>query len=269
MKTLIAASIAVIGLAWGAYAADVAPAPAGSPPLPPAPDVGWTGFHAGVHGGYLRRDADVELWEVRGAILEIDVEDGTLPSDIDLESDSLSGGLQAGYDIQFGQFVAGVVADISLMDADDETTYSAVDEFLFPGALTHSTFKSELDWLATLRARAGVAFSRALLYATGGLAVGESEYSLSVSIPDTGNPGFPSYTPAAWTTSETAVGWVIGAGAEFAVTRQLSVKLEYLHYDLEDENIKAADPATFPGEYLDYEFENSGDIVRTGLNFRF
>lgn len=271
MKRLVAATIPVMGLAWGAYAADFAPVPAGDWPAAaaPVPDVAWTGFYLGAHGGYLWRDADVDLSDVRGAILEFDVEVGTLASGAELGSESITGGLQAGYNVQLGRFLTGIEADFSFMDGDDSTTYSALDQLAFPGAMTHSTFKSELDWLATLRARAGVTFNRALLYATGGLALGDASYSLAVSIPETGNPDFPSYNPEPWTASETAMGWALGAGVEVAVTHRLSVKAEYLHYDLEDETIRAMDPPVFGDEYLDYEFENDGDIVRAGLNFRF
>jgi outer membrane immunogenic protein len=280
MKTIILATAALASFATLASAADMqAPSVPAAPPLVAAPVFHWGGFYLGAHAGYGWSDAEAELASVDGLILSTDVENGVFPTSIDVEHDALFGGVQAGYNLQAGMFMVGVEADASWMDADGTARLERIDPeatyFGFPnpffGAPVTSTFGSELDWLATLRARAGVAAGRALLYATGGFALGEVTNSFHVSIP----PGAsqPGYSHPAWSSSETEWGWTIGAGIEYALTEKLSVKFEYLHYDLEDGSVRAtdsvADPIAFIGEHIEYDFANSGNLVRAGLNFRF
>ncbi len=261
MKSVaISGAVALVALASVARAADL-PRPAAA--TAPVPVFTWTGFYVGAHGGFLWSETDTKLTSVVGSVLTIDVADGTLPSRVGMGSEGPLGGVQAGYNVQFGMFVAGVEADISWTDVDGETIYSAVDRFLFPGAATNSTFRSELEWLGTLRARAGVAFDRAFIYATGGLAAGEVTSAFAVSIPAVG------YSPPPWASDDTQFGWTLGAGVEVALTNNISVKGEYLYYDLDNQTIHATDPATFPGQSLDYTFKNDGNLVRGGINFRF
>lgn len=80
---------------------------------------------------------------------------------------------------------------------------------------------AELNWIGTVRGKAGFAADRALIYATGGLAVAGGKGTIS--------PTFPGTTS---NFSDTWVGWTIGAGAELAMTDTLSVKAEYNYLDL-------------------------------------
>ena len=70
--------------------------------------------------------------------------------------------------------------------------------------------------------------------------------------------------------SRTSDGWAAGLGAEWAFWGNTTLKVEYLHIDLGDENIHlvAQSPATGTG-FINARFDNSYDIVRGGLNFRF
>jgi outer membrane immunogenic protein len=141
------------------------------------------------------------------------------------------------------------------------------------GAITNSSFQTRLDWLATVRGRAGFTFGRALLFATGGVAFGEVENRITVGMP---NPPafFPPthmpYAPAPWLKRDTEWGWVVGGGIEYAVTDNISLKGEYLYYDLGKRTVRASDPSIFdPSEYVNYAFRNNGNIARFGANFRF
>ena len=66
------------------------------------------------------------------------------------------------------------------------------------------------------------------------------------------------------------IGWTVGGGLEYAFTNNLSVKAEYLYYDLGKRkvpvNLQPVGPAG--GSYVS-RFENTGHIVRAGLNYRF
>ncbi|OYW31626.1 MAG: porin, partial [Azorhizobium sp. 12-66-6] len=74
---------------------------------------------------------------------------------------------------------------------------------------------SKLDYFGTVRARLGYAFDRVLPYVTGGLAYGKNTIS-----------------DYAWSESNTHVGWVAGAGVEYAITNNWTARAEYMYVDL-------------------------------------
>ncbi|HXW25504.1 MAG TPA: outer membrane beta-barrel protein, partial [Xanthobacteraceae bacterium] len=122
-------------------------------------------------------------------------------------------------------------------------------------------------WFGTLRGRVGVTPDqqrKVLLYVTGGLAIGESEYSFSWSNPG-GAPGRQSYVLSSDTWR---VGWVLGAGIEAALgdSKNWTAKLEYLHIDLGTQSINTVDidgaPFTVSNRVVD-------DILRIGVNYKF
>ncbi len=93
-----------------------------------------------------------------------------------------------------------------------------------------------------MRARAGVAFDRALIYATGGLAYGEVNNSFNNS-------------------DDVSVGWTIGAGVEYAFTNNLTAKVEGLYVNLEQDD---DDLPVIVGQD-----ETEFGVIRAGLNFKF
>ena len=103
------------------------------------------------------------------------------------DNEGFLGGAQIGYNWQFTPgtgFVVGVEADIQGIDFNREhrtdATYT-VTTTTGGTAITEATFipvrhrESSLDWFGTLRGRAGWAFDRLLVYATGGLAFGNGD----------------------------------------------------------------------------------------------
>src|SRR5690606_15862183 len=114
----------------------------------PAQTYNWTGFYVGLSGGAATGDMD--LFNPFG------------PGSFPISASGFIGGVQAGYNWQFqNNFVLGAVADISA------SNYSA--------ALGFEDAELELIYLGTVRARAGYAWARALVYAHGGFAYGEVE----------------------------------------------------------------------------------------------
>ncbi|MGY6569207.1 MAG: outer membrane protein, partial [Salinarimonas sp.] len=170
------------------------------------------------------------------------------------------GGLQAGYNQQFDMFVAGIEADINFLGNRRTTGNAAVTGL--GGAVTGVSASSRLDWLGTVRARAGVAVDRVFFYGTGGLAFGAPDQRLVL----TG----PAGVTHRGTNSDTRFGWTLGAGAEFAMMDNLTLKAEYLYYDLGRNSVTAAATAVGPaGTSNTARFENTGHIARVGMNFRF
>ncbi len=151
MKKILLSSVALLGLATGAMAADL-PLRA-APPAPivaAAPIFTWTGFYVGVNAGYGWSDDDFDA---------VDFAD-------DEDDGGFVGGAQIGYNYQIGSFVVGLEGDVQFADFGRDGVFNFEDE---DGEILEGEFESS-DWFGTVRARAGVAFGQALIYGTGGFA---------------------------------------------------------------------------------------------------
>lgn len=220
-RTLLATAAGVL-FATSSFAADMMyeKAPTIAAPAPVFYD--WTGVYGGLHAGYFWGDIGNDFGS--------------------LDLDGFMAGGQIGANWQFDQFVFGVEADLSWVDGDET--------FTDPGV---GTLSAELNWLGTIRGRAGIAIDRFLVYGTGGVAFGGVDMSLV---------GVGPFAGIVADDDQTMVGWTVGAGVEAAMTENLSVKLEYLYVDLGDEDFfNIAAPVG--------SFDVDGHIVRAGLNYRF
>lgn len=259
MKRTLLASAAALMLAAPALAADLpsrqaAPAPFVAPPM-----FTWTGFYAGVNAGWAQNQTDITnrgFSNTGGA--------GAYPSFSTGNRNSFVGGFQAGYNQQFGNFVAGVEADINWLGNRRGSGVAGVTGL---GAnVTAASASSRLDWLGTVRARAGVAFDRVLIYGTAGLAFGAPDNRLTIS-----NATIVTHTGVK---DETKVGWTIGGGLEYAILDNVTLRGEYLYYDLGRSNVTALPTAAgtaagLGGTSNTARFNNDGHIARIGLNYRF
>lgn len=262
MKQALLSAVALVGLSVAATAADLpARTPAPAPLLPVVPVFTWTGFYVGVHAGYAFSETDIRT---SGNAANTIANVGALarPPSLSSELDGFIGGAQAGYNVQFGMFVAGLEADISYTDLSSSQTYASPTTFGPALAGTRSTFTQDLEYLGTVRARLGVAFDRALFYVTGGLAYGEVNYQADFF----NSPGALQF---AGRRSEIEVGYTVGGGIEYAFTNNLTLKAEYLYFDLGSQDVVVnAIPGVGLNSYTS-RFETEGHIGRAGLNFKF
>jgi outer membrane immunogenic protein len=135
------------------------------------------------------------------------------------------GGGQVGFNVQSGAFVWGGEIDISYMRLG--ANFSAVTNIGPCIGCTTWHIDSDLNWLATARAKLGYAAGPVLIYATGGFALGEVDSSIQVEC--VGCPKFPW----AWGSSTKAhLGWTAGGGVEWKITDVISIRGEYLYVDL-------------------------------------
>lgn len=143
-----------------------------APPAPvfaPAPIFTWSGFYAGVNAGWGWRDDDEETVVLTGPGVPAGLV-GTLQFDDD--NGGFTGGGQIGYNWQIGSFVVGAEADIQWADTGDQDAVF-IAGLGNAGVFRAGEFEGDADWFGTVRLRAGVAFDRVLVYATGGLAYTE------------------------------------------------------------------------------------------------
>ncbi len=219
-KRSLLAAVAAIGFGSVASAADL---PVKAPiRTAVAPEVfSWNGFYIGANAGYAwnRSDFSTNIDTGNGFFIP-----GSLAFIGGLGTGSGSGsgfvgGVQGGYNVQWNQIVLGIEADF---DALRGTTslYGAGTTLLGTAVTLSNSIKPK--WMATVRPRIGYAFDRTLVYATGGLAILQSDYNQTFT---TG----PNAGAGNTTNSSTKAGWVLGGGLEYGLSRNWSIKAEYLY----------------------------------------
>jgi outer membrane immunogenic protein len=173
---------------------------------------------------------------------------------------SFSSGLQLGYNRQTGSIVLGGEVDASWLSGKD-----TISEFFFvPGILLFQTSGiRKQDWLTTFRLRLGYApTDDVLFYATGGVAAGRVNTSVNLS-QDT--LFVPLLFQEAGTLNKVMFGPAFGAGVEFRLFGNASMKAEYIRYDLGSASIPLIVVGGGSGDT--YSFNNKGNIFRLGVNF--
>jgi outer membrane immunogenic protein len=157
-----------------------------------------------------------------------------------IDTFDVSGGLiggTIGHNWQFGPAVVGVEGDLDWSGIKETTT-----------TLCPLGCETRNSWLATVRGRLGYAFDRVLPFITGGLAVGD----------------ITATTPLLPGGSISTAGWTVGAGLEFAVVSNVTIKAEYLYVDLGDFNCGLNCGLAPTGNVSFYT-----NVGRAGLNVRF
>jgi outer membrane immunogenic protein len=237
--TVIGAFASVLAIG-SATAADL-PSYKAPPPPPPPAVFDWTGFHIGVSGSYGGGTANYSssIWSFGPPAFSWNN---------NVSSSGTSGylvGIQTGANWQFGHAVIGY-----------ESEYNYADVRSNGGGLWGGAMTSRLNWYGAERLKFGYAFGRLLPYVTGGLAYGQIRASGNDSL-----AGFVFPTTA----SSWQAGWTVGAGLEYAVWQNISVKAEYLYSRLNGPN---GSSIGFPNAYRIFEgrgFETH--IARVGINY--
>jgi opacity protein-like surface antigen len=277
-----------IALQWTLQPAHAADLPSTKAPLSAPSAFTWTGLYVGGDFGYtwspskLINATSVNIfdqtllgWGPASALSA----SGLVGSDLD---GFLSGG-GIGYNWQFADhWVAGLEADL---EGGGVRGGGGLGNFVpnpnFPGlfAVTGAKLNRNLEYFGTARGRFGYAvMPNLLLYATGGLAFGGANESASFG--QNLAPSLLAGDTAKGNVFENRVGWTAGAGVEYALTPNLSAKLEYLYYDLGSITLTNANVSPVALQGLLFGFQRvadatkvstkfDGHAVRVGLNYRF
>jgi outer membrane immunogenic protein len=171
----------------------------------------WNGVYAGLHsGGAFERFTGVTRKSRNEALL----------------------GGQIGYNMQAGSMVYGLETDFSMNGFGKGSSRGVVGT------------NADMRYTGTAKARVGVAFDRALVYATGGLAYG----SLKAT---SGN----------LSKTKGKTGYVVGAGVEYGITQNWSAKLEYNYVSLGKQDFQFGPSRK--------KIEVNEHLVKAGVNYRF
>lgn len=199
MKKLLLSGVALFAMMSVASAADLAPRPytKAAPMISPA--YNWTGFYAGVHGGYGWSD------EVTVGLTGIGSVTGSTS-----ELKGGFGGGQIGYNWQLApSWVWGIEADAagaSIKWGGDDGAGTSVE--------------TKIRSLGSVTGRLGYAADNLLLYVKGGWGWADNRVSLAqVGVGAVSDSKFHS-------------GWTVGAGLEYGFAPAWSAKIEYQYYDL-------------------------------------
>ena len=290
MKKYILGSMILIGLGGMAMAADL-PMKA-APMVAPVPT--WTGCYVGGNAGWIGGNdryslapSNSYLTAPGAAAPPNTAGTGDFAVDVLALSHSYSGhssgglvGAQVGCNQQTGLVVLGVEADWQWTSEKNSVlagyaAFANLGNPAFTNAAHAEGVSSSLNSFGTFRARGGYDFNNLFLYATGGIAIGDSRSNTNVSFATF--PTLPVYNGAVHigSLSEVNVGWVIGAGAEWAFAPNWSLKAEYLYVDFGTRAylsplVAAAAPAAVnTGYFWTTSVRESDNIVRVGVNYKF
>ncbi|GLS19530.1 hypothetical protein GCM10007874_25470 [Labrys miyagiensis] len=181
------------------------------------------------------------------------------PFRVSIDPRGALGGLQAGYNWQTGNFVLGGEADIQIADIERTGRISGLNG----NPAWFNTTSEKIDGFGTARLRAGYAFDRLLVYATGGLAYGHIKYSSYTQFEPHADVEYPGDA------SKWKAGWTIGGGLEYAVTDHWTVRGEYLYYDLGKSSYRAEPLAAHPPFNIKHTVDAAGSIGRLAVNYKF
>ena len=212
----------------------------------PVPVSDWTGLYVGIHGGYGwgRGDQDV-TFDALGFL------------DTDGAAINISGGFiggTVGFNYQVDSFVFGVEGDLALANISGYTNPD--------GDADNDGYETRLDWLGSVRARAGYALDSFMIYGTVGIAAAGT----SVENGDVDGDVFDPLTGTA-STSYLGAGWVVGAGVEMAVMDNISVKAEYNYYNFGTQPIVAPTSTAVGDEQA--ELTSDIHVLMLGVNYSF
>jgi outer membrane immunogenic protein len=231
----------------------------------------WSGFYVGLNvgGAWGQFDPTTStVFSPTGYFATTSVPAIAAVGDQRINPSGFTGGVTAGYNWQASNWVLGVETDFNYLGLKGSATGGAVYPCCAPTAFT-VTSSSSTDWLFTLRGRAGILVTPALLlYGTGGLAIANVKSSFIFT--DT----FAT-AAASGSLDTTRVGWTAGVGGEYALMSNWSVKAEWLYVDLGRESTSTHNltaftpPIAFPTNTFTHSVDLKANIVRVGLNYKF
>jgi len=254
-----------------AAAADLPYPPAPHDNTPVASNVDWTGAYFGATAGYaFNNDHSFSNYDTVPIPGIGGITSGAAPAFVRNRTDGFTGGGEIGINWQLpntsyvgglGGVVLGFEADAMYVGPGKGTT------FLGPIGGDASMFYSRTEYVGTARARIGYAYGNILVYGTGGYAYGGVDESVVMN-------GFTGERLNAGSRNAMKSGYAYGGGLAYLLPTTmmsylgagaLTVKLEYIHYDLGSSTIAATSPIS---PTVISQVKTQGNLVRLGLDYQ-
>ena len=240
-KLVLAASIVLLGTAT-ASAADLAPRYYKAPPPVVSPLYNWSGFYAGINGGWGTSHNCWTRTATAGAAIA-PVSEGCH------DADGGTVGGQIGYRWQASNWVFGLEAQGNWADFRGSNA-----SLLFGGLATNRT---KIDAFGLFTGQVGYAWNNVLAYVKGGAAVTDNRYDGLATV-----SGLVTDTAG----SNTKWGGTVGAGIEYGFAPNWSFAVEYDHLFMGTDNyaFNTAGLAT-----RNESIKQDADLVTVRVNYRF
>jgi opacity protein-like surface antigen len=222
--------------------------------------VNWTGFYV---GGFFGADYGQSEFQFAGS---------NEKSKPDI-SGFIAGGT-VGYNHQFGTWVLGIEGDIGATNKHGGRACGSATGLDATGTPTGAfspfffTCQNDIEWLATVAARVGFTWDRALFYAKAGGAFATTDFTATCNLGPNNNTGSRAcFSPGGVLTdgfgvSEDRFGFLVGVGTEFALNANWSAKAEYNFIGFGRDTLALADGTSL----TDRTYLNE---VKVGVNYHF
>ena len=192
----------------------------------------WSGFYVGGHIGYFWGKTRVE-------------EDGIV-TEPGAKTNGLIGGVLAGVNWQTGPVVFGLEGDFGWTRAHGTGVTPT------PTITTQAPNTYDLHWTSHVRGRLGYAFDNWLFFVAGGLAIADLDFhegaitTTTIVVPEGGR----------------YFGWSVGGGIDYAFTRNIIGRIEYLYDDFGHKHYTGSDGDP-------YRVSLTGHTLRGALMWKF
>jgi outer membrane immunogenic protein len=258
VRKFVLSTAAVAALSTSAFAADL-PSRAAPPVYIPPPAFTWSGVYLGATAGFAEgfhtfNDLNDAFFGYSGLA--------------NTQSGGFAGGGTLGVNLQAGSLVYGLEADINWLS--NKTSYFDPNVVLN----AYQPYETNrLNYLGTVRGRLGLAIDRTLIYFTAGLAYANVNNRLAYNSAS----GFSTFELPYYNVDSTRFGWVAGAGVEYGLTPNWTIKGEALYADVNTANATfvVPPPGLLPpsrfaaGLIYGARFNTSAAIIRAGVNYKF
>jgi outer membrane immunogenic protein len=155
--------------------------------------------------------------------------------------------------LQIDNVVFGIEGDLGVIDPDGSGIIpSSTPPF-------HQDTTLDTGLYGDITGRLGLTFGPALVYAKGGFAFFDGEARQTTT-----KPGFVTHG------TDTFTGWTLGGGVEYLIARDVSVKVEYQHFDF---GSQVGDQTSITDPPIGHVYHNWTDLtfesVKAGVAYHF
>ena len=187
------------------------------------------------------------------------------------------GGAQAGYNFQKSSLVYGLEMDLGYLNLSGSSSRN------LPVGANNSlraSYSAQSGLYGDVTARGGLAVGRFLFYVKGGLALLDTELNANYNGSTTtcsvqlfGPCLLSNTTNSHFGFKDNGIlwGWTAGVGGEYALTKSLSAKFEYQHFDFGSGSVSHNGSSTLNGHTSTIagsaSFSPTIDAIKVGINY--